>query len=133
METKKELTVGDFLNLSMIYNVVDFQISILSEGLIGDFADDIKQDLQDIYELVVSAVTLKDGTIPKYWDKSISNCHIAMSYKDVQQISNKLENFREKGIQRFYLYDDLENEIVENLSDVNIEIALENLLIGLSE
>jgi len=32
---------------------------MLSDSVIGEYADDIKQDLQDIYELVVSAVTLK--------------------------------------------------------------------------
>jgi len=130
METKKELTVGDFINLSMIYNVVDFQISVLSEGIIGDFADDIKQDLQDIYMLVVSAVTLKDGSIPKYWDKPISDCHIAMSYQTALEIYEKVDDFKQK---HKYYPCDVANAIIGNMNEPMLDIAVECLLSGLAE
>jgi hypothetical protein len=130
MENKKELTVGDFINLSMIYNVVDFQITVLSDGLIGDFAEDIKQDLQDIYMLVVSAVTLKDGTIPKYWDKPISDCHIAMSYQTPLEIYEKVDDFKNKH--KYYTCD-VANAIIENMNEPMFDIAVECLLSGLTE
>jgi len=134
METKKELTVADFINLSTIYRTVDYNIGMLSDSIVGEYADDIKQDLQDIYDLVSSAViSKKDGTQPKQWDIPISDCDILLSYQTIRKIAEIIEVFKEKGRQRFYLYDDTENTIVENLSDVNIEFAVENLLIGLVE
>ena len=130
MEIKKELTVGNFLNLSMIYNVVDFQISVLSDGLIGDFADDIKQDLQDIYVLVVSAVTLKDGSTPKYWDKPISDYHIAMSYQTALEIYEKVDDFKQKH--KHYSCE-VANAIIGNMNEPMLDIAVECLLSGLAE
>ena len=130
MENKKELTVGNFLNLSMIYNVIGFQISVLSDGLIGDFADDIKQDLQDIYMLVDSAVTLKDGTIPKFWDMQISECHIAMSYQTALEIYEKVDDFKNK---HKYYPCDIANTIIGNMNKSMLDIADECLLSGLVE
>jgi hypothetical protein len=102
----------------------------LRDGLSGDFADDIKQDLQDIYMLVVSVVTLKDSTISKYWDKPLSDCHIAMSYRTALEIYEKIDDFKQK---HKYYPCDVAKAIIGNMNEPLLDIAVECLLSSLVE
>jgi hypothetical protein len=132
METKKELTVADFINLSTIYRTVDYNIGMLSDSIVGEYADDIKQDLQDIYELVVSAVTLKrNGKQLKRWDFAISDCDISMSYQTAKSISDKLDYFNKKANERLHLYDYYGRTIAENLNEPELDLAVDGLLSAL--
>ena len=88
-DIRKQLTVSDFISLSVIYESMNLNI-LIADGLQGEYADDIRDKLHTIYDLITSVVTLKDGSIPKDWYISISDCDISMSAKTMQELYNKI-------------------------------------------
>ena len=76
---KKELYLADFYNLSVACDII-YICSMKCSVVKIDGSDEMKTDLDDMVELLSSAVTLKDGTIPKDWNMPIADCNYSFSY-----------------------------------------------------
>jgi hypothetical protein len=126
-EIRKALTVSDFISLSVIYESMNLNI-LIADGLQGEYADDIRNKLHTIYDLITSAVTLKDGTIPKDWYISISDCDISMPATTRRELYSKITAFKDEMNE---CYSDLEKKkkmIAHNLNETALEIHLDCLL-----
>jgi hypothetical protein len=132
-EIKKELRVCDFINFAIIYNAIEFNLNHYGCELTSKYAEEINNDLSDMLNLLCSAVTLKDGSEPKYWYNRISECTVAMSYKTADELYEKFTAFNEKSKNRRYYYDEMENAIAGNMEETNLEIAIEMLRDALIE
>jgi hypothetical protein len=132
-EIKKELRVADFINLSIIYTALEFNINHYGCELTSKYAEEIRNDLKDMLDLVCSAVTLKDGSNPNNWYFPVSESTIAMSYKTAQELYDKFISFNEKSQKRRYEYGEMENILAGNMEDVQLEITVEMLRDGLAE
>jgi len=100
---------------------------IHADGLKGKHADEIRTDLAEIYKLISSAVTLKNGTKPKNWYLPISECVIAMPFQMIFAIAGKIYAFNEKSKEKYHLYDNDEKAIIHNMNEPNFEFAVESL------
>jgi hypothetical protein len=127
-DIKKTLTVSDFISLSAIYEIINFNLNIIASGLQGEYADDIRSDLQAIYDLVISAVVLKDGSIPEHWDIPISDCDISMSANTMQELYNKINAFKDEMNECYSDLDEEERMIAQNFNETALEIHLDCLL-----
>jgi hypothetical protein len=128
METKKELTIAQFISYAVIYEVIDHNLNVIADGLNTENRDDIVNDLTEIYELIISVVTLKDGSQPKNWYIPLSDCKIGLSSKTAHEIGNKIEAFKEKAKQCYDSYSTEEQAIVQNLNEPQFELAVETLV-----
>ena len=142
LSPKNELTVADFINLSTIYTIVDKCITMYSDELTNEYADEIKQDLQDIYTLITSAVTLSpnsplfkggQGGFLTTWYIPISECHFFLTHQKVMNIAGRVEKLNDHFKQHFHHLDDIEKAIADNLSDCEMELALDMLLSSLAQ
>jgi len=127
METKKEFTVSDFINFAVIYEVLDHNLNIVLDDITGDYVQELKKDITEIYDLLVSAVTLKNGKKPEYWYYKLSALHIAMSHKTANEIYDKFMAFKEKTKRNYHLYNKDEKVVIGDVSDYRIEFAIEGL------
>ena len=127
METKKEFTVADFINFAVIYEVLDHNLNIVLDDITGDNIQELKKDITEIYDLLVSAVTLKNGKKPEYWYYKLSALHIALSHKTANEIYDKFMAFKEKVKQNYHLYNEDEKVVIGDMADYRIEFAIESL------
>jgi len=127
METKRELTISDFIYFALIYDALDYNLNLILDGSTGDYVEELTKDLTEIYDLLVSAVTFKNGKIPEYWYYKISALHIAMSHKTANEIYDKYLAFRNKAKENYQLYNSCEQAVISNITDYRIEFAFEGL------
>jgi len=128
MKHDNELTIADFLSFATIYNAIELNLNVICDGLDGDQADEIRQDLAEIYELVTSAVSRQDGTKPKDWYLPISECVVAMTYQTILEIAGKIYAFNEKAEEKYHLYNNSEKVIIQNMNEPQLDFAIEMLL-----
>jgi len=128
MKHDNELTIADFLSFATIYNAIDVNLNVIADGLKGKHADEIRTDLTEIYKLISSAVTLKNGTKPRDWYLPISECVVAMTYQTILEIAGKIYAFNEKAEEKYHLYNNAEKAIIHNMNEPQLEFAIEMLL-----
>ena len=126
-DIRKPLTVSDFISLSVIYESMNLNI-LIADGLQGEYADDIRNKLHTIYDHITSVVILKDGTIPKDWYISITDCDISMSANTMQELYSKINDLKDEMNECYSDLDEKEKMITHNLNETALEIHLDCLL-----
>ena len=129
-DIRKQLTVSDFISLSVIYESMNLNI-LIADGLQGEYADDVRDDLHAIYDLITSVVTIKDGTNPKDWNIPIIDCDISMSANTMQESYSKINAFKDEMDECYFDLDEEEQMIAHNLNETALEIHLDCLLVSI--
>jgi hypothetical protein len=101
---------------------------VLADGLQGEYADDIIKELTEIYDLICSAVTNKDGTVANDWHQPFSECIVAISKQTILEIASKINAFNEKTDALSEFYSDDERIVAQNINDFHVERALDGLV-----
>jgi hypothetical protein len=101
---------------------------LIADGLQGEYADDIRNKLHKIYDLITSVVILKEGTNPKDWYISITDCDISMSANTMQELYTKINDFKDEMNECYSDLNEEEKMIAHNLNETALEIHLDCLL-----
>ena len=78
------MTVAGFMYLSVLYSCVDYWQGLIDDKA-GEDESQMVTEIFSIYELLSSAVTIKNGTKPKYWYYDIEDCNFTFSLEGMKQ------------------------------------------------